>query len=253
MKVKGMIFAAGIGSRLRPITDTIPKALVDVGGIPMLQRTIIRMRDAGITDIVVNVHHHAHKIIDFLADNDNFGLDISVSDESDMLLDTGGGLLKAASLIGDADAVVLHNADIYTDIPLRPLVDEFASSGEDAVLAVNHRATSRYLLADTAYRMRGWTNITTGEVKPSNLSREEADHLEKVGFCGIHIVNPDTVMPQLQHYSSANGSKFSLTPFYIDNVDRLSIRCSQVPPSSHWIDIGKPASLSQARLLATHH
>lgn len=174
-----MIFAAGIGSRLRPITDTIPKALVEVGGMPMLQRTLMRMKDAGIIDVVVNVHHHAPKIIEFLAANNGFGMNIAVSDESDELLDTGGGLLKAIHLMGEADAVVLHNADIYTDIPLLPLVERYTQSGADVVLAVNHRSTSRYLLCDDSKRMRGWMNVTTGEIKPASLTYEKASTLEK--------------------------------------------------------------------------
>lgn len=245
-----MIFAAGIGSRLRPITDTIPKALVDVGGIPMLQRTIMRMREAGITDLVVNVHHHASKIIDFLAENDNFGMNITISDESDTLLDTGGGLLKALPLIGEADAVVLHNADIFTDIPLRPLIEKFETDGDDVVLAVNQRSTSRYLLTDSDGQMRGWTNVTSGEIKPPSLLPMIAVRLKKVGFCGIHVINPKILMPNLKAYA-ANDMKFSLTPFYIDNLANLTIHCHMVPPQSTWIDIGSPETLAQARQIST--
>lgn len=246
MKVKGMIFAAGIGSRLRPITDTIPKALVEVGGMPMLQRTLMRMRDAGINDVVVNVHHHAPKIMEFLAANNDFGMEISVSDESDMLLDTGGGLLKAATLIGDADAVVLHNADIYTDIPLLPLIDRYAQSGADVVLAVNRRPTSRYLLCDEYNRMRGWINTATGELKPTSLTAEKVSTFAKVGFCGIHVVRPQTVFPALQSYCTQHGAKFSLTPFYIDQCDRLNIRLDLSPSESFWYDIGSPETLARA-------
>lgn len=247
-----MIFAAGVGSRLRPITDTIPKALVDVGGEPMLLRTLMRMRDVGIMDVVVNVHHHAGRIVEYLAQNDNFGMNIFISDESDELLDTGGGLLKAMPLIGDADAVVLHNADIYTDIPLRPLIDEFRQLSADAILAVNYRDTSRYLLVDSDSRMQGWTNVTTGEVKPASLTPRMLQTLEKVGFCGIHIINSKSLATELQSYADAVGLKFSLTPFYIANVDQLNIIGHLIPTSSVWIDIGKPASLAQARSLATN-
>lgn len=246
-----MIFAAGVGSRLRPITDTIPKALVEVGGEPMLSRTLKRMSAVGIMDVVVNVHHHAEKIVEYLAANNNFGMNISISDESDELLDTGGGLLKAMPLIGDADAVVLHNADIYTDIPLRPLIEAFERSSADTVLAVNHRDTSRYLLVDSGCMMRGWTNVTTGEVRPASLTPEMLRTLDKSGFCGIHVVNPKTLAPELQRYADAVGQKFSLTPFYIECVDHLDIICQHIPTSSSWIDIGKPASLAQARTLAS--
>lgn len=246
MKVKGMIFAAGIGSRLRPITDTIPKALVEVGGEPMLLRTLMRMREVGIMDVVVNVHHHAGKIVEYLAQNDNFGMNIFISDESDELLDTGGGLLKAMPMIADADAVVLHNADIYTDIPLRPLIDVFGQSSADAVLAVNHRDTSRYLLVDSESRMRGWTNVMIGEVKPSSLTPQMFQALDKVGFCGIHVVNPKTLAPELQRYADAVGQKFSLTPFYIDHCNNFYIKCVKVPEASVWIDIGRPETLQSA-------
>ena len=253
MKVKGMIFAAGVGSRLRPITDIIPKALVDVGGIPMLQRTIMRMREAGITDLVVNVHHHASKIIDFLAENDNFGLNITVSDESDTLLDTGGGLLKAAPLLGDADAVVLHNADIFTDIPLSLLIDRLESDCTDVVLAVNHRTTSRYLLIDGSQRMVGWTNTATGEVRPRSLDAGVISSLKRVGFCGIHVIRQSSVMERLRGYAGHNGEKFSLTPFYIDNTGSLDIHCEIMPEGVHWVDIGRHESLALACSLASEH
>ena len=219
----------------------------------MLQRTIMRMREADITDLVVNVHHHASKIIDFLAENDNFGLNITVSDESDTLLDTGGGLLKAAPLLGDADAVVLHNADIFTDIPLSLLIDRLESDCTDVVLAVNHRTTSRYLLIDGSQRMVGWTNTATGEVRPRSLDAGVISSLKRVGFCGIHVIRQSSVMERLRGYAGHNGEKFSLTPFYIDNTGSLDIHCEIMPEGVHWVDIGRHESLALACSLASEH
>lgn len=246
-----MIFAAGIGSRLRPITDSIPKAMVEVCGITMLQHTIMRMADADITDIVVNVHHHASKIVDFLADNAMFGLNIAVSDESAQLLDTGGGLLKAAPLLQGADAIVLHNADVFTDISLQRLLEKFEHEGADAMLAVRHRSSSRYLLCDDKQRMRGWINVNTGEIKPPTLKTGEADTLDKVGFCGIHVIRASSVMPQLREYADVAGRVFSMTPFYIDRCDSLDIRVDMADEQASWFDIGRPETLALARQAAT--
>ena len=117
--MKAMIYAAGLGTRLRPLTDDRPKALIEVGGKPMLQHVIENIKKAGITRAVVNVHHFAGKVIDFLDRNGNFGIDIAISDESDRLLDTGGGLLKARPLLDGDEPILLHNADILTDLDLR--------------------------------------------------------------------------------------------------------------------------------------
>ncbi|MCR5575232.1 MAG: NTP transferase domain-containing protein, partial [Bacteroidaceae bacterium] len=127
-----MIFAAGIGSRLRPITDSIPKALVPVGGIPMLQHTLLRLKGFGFNDVTINIHHFGQQIIDFLQANDNFGMTIHISDERDELLDTGGGILKAQPFLDGDEPFLVHNVDILSNIDLGEVYRSHVASGADA-------------------------------------------------------------------------------------------------------------------------
>ena len=138
---QAMIFAAGLGTRLRPITDTMPKALVRVGGEPLLYRVVMKLKDAGFERIVVNVHHFANQIVDYLKANNNFGLDIRISDETDCLLDTGGGIRKAAPLFDPSSPILIHNVDILSNIDLADLYSK--SQDNDATLLVSQRDTSR--------------------------------------------------------------------------------------------------------------
>lgn len=255
MNVKGMIFAAGIGSRLRPLTDTVPKALVEVGGVTMLERNIRRLTEAGVTDITVNVHHHAALVKEWIAANaPRLGAAITVSDESDILLDTGGGLLKAMPRLADCDAILLHNADIYTDVPLRPIINAHLSRTAidelpAVTLAVARRDTSRHLLFDSEGRMRGWQNSVTGELRPAGL---DAEGLTPLGFLGIHVVSP-AIGPLLRGYAGANGSEvYSLTPFYVANAGAIDIR-AHMAEGHTWIDIGRPETLARARAHAEAH
>ena len=164
--MQAMIFAAGLGTRLKPLTDSMPKALVRVGGKPLIEHVIMKLKDAGVGRIVVNVHHFAGQIKSFLAANDNFGVDIRVSDESEMLLETGGGIKKAAPLFSPDEPVLIHNVDILSNVDLRKFYD--SSTGNDATLLVSDRKTRRYLLFDDGMTLRGWTNVETGEVKMKN-------------------------------------------------------------------------------------
>ena len=130
--MKAMIFAAGLGTRLRPLTDHMPKALVPVAGVPMLQRVILRLKEAGFHDIVINIHHFGEQILDFLKANDNFGVRILISDERGELLDTGGGILKARPLLDDGEPFLIHNADILTHIDLAAIYRHHVESGAEA-------------------------------------------------------------------------------------------------------------------------
>lgn len=241
--MKAMIFAAGLGTRLRPLTDRIPKALVPVAGKPGLQRALENIRDAGITDVVVNVHHFAGLVIDFLKANDNFGLNISVSDESEMLLDTGGGLYKALPMLGN-EPVLLHNADVVTDLPLGPMIDTFSRRHCGALLLVSNRKTSRKLLFNRDGRMCGWRNEATGEVRP-RLAEDEVAELEALAFGGIHILSPE-LYSCLAEYSGDVGPKFSITPFYIAHCPHSEILAYQPNAPYRWHDIGRPESLALA-------
>lgn len=246
--MKALIFAAGIGSRLKPFTDKHPKALVSVGGVTMLERTIRRICDAGADRIVVNVHHLASQIIDFLRLNDNFGADIVVSDESCRLLDTGGGLLKAKALL-DADShepILLHNADILTDIPLHEIVETHLRSDADVTLLVSDRQSSRGLCFDEMLKMKGWRNLTTGEIKPESLYSELA-RVRTLAFGGVHVLNT-SVFQWLERYAEKHGDVFSITAFYIDVVSQIDIR-GMIPSVSYmWHDIGTPEKLAHAEI-----
>lgn len=243
--MKAMIFAAGLGTRLAPLTDTCPKALIEVGGRPMLRRAIERLRDAGVSEITVNVHHHAGMIKDYIAAND-FGVAIRVSDESSCLLDTGGGVVKAASMLRGDGPVVLYNADIFTDFPLREMMECHCTSGADVTLLADSRETSRYLLFDASGRMTGWRNVSTGETR-SPFPAEVTDRSRQLAFGGVHIINP-CVIDRMSEYMPKG--KFSITPFYIEACCELDIRTYTPSGSYTWIDIGRPASLARAREMA---
>lgn len=239
--MKAMIFAAGLGTRLAPLTDTCPKALIEVGGVPMLGRVLDRVIDAGASEVVVNVHWLAPRIEEYLSSR-TWPVTVRVSDESDRLLDTGGGVLKAASMLGGDDEVVLYNADILTDFPLKEMIRTHRASDADATLLTSStRKSSRKLLFDEAGRLRGWRNLTTGELRGTDAPGEMA-------FGGVHIISP-AVIEALGDYARANGEKFSMTPFYIAMADRLKIQSYEPSEPYRWVDIGKPETLAEARKL----
>lgn len=193
-----MIFAAGLGTRLKPLTDTMPKALVPLAGKPLLQWQVEKLRDAGITDIIVNVHHFPDMIIDTIRSNNGWGCNISISDERDMLLDTGGGLKKAVI----EGPILACNVDILSNIDLRTLVSEYERTGVSQ-LVVSERKTQRYLCFDKRDSLCGWTNIATGELKG-----KDGRHL---AFSGLQILNGEALrlLRQIQE------DKFSLIDFYL--------------------------------------
>uniref|UniRef100_UPI003FEE6622 nucleotidyltransferase family protein n=1 Tax=Phocaeicola sp. TaxID=2773926 RepID=UPI003FEE6622 len=167
--MKAMIFAAGLGTRLRPLTDNMPKALVPVAGKPMLERVILRLKEAGFNEITVNIHHFGEQIIDFLRAHDNFGTEIHISDERGMLLDTGGGIKKARPFLDGQEPFLVHNADILTDIDLAGLYRHHLESDAESTLLGSELKSSRYLLFDDDYHLHGWINKATGEVKPAGF------------------------------------------------------------------------------------
>ena len=175
--MKAMIFAAGLGTRLRPLTDNMPKALVPVAGKPMLERVILRLKEAGFNEITVNIHHFGEQIIDFLRAHDNFGTEIHISDERGMLLDTGGGIKKARPFLDGQEPFLVHNADILTDIDLAGLYRHHLESDAESTLLVSERKTSRYLLFDDDYHLHGWINKSTGEVKPAGFDYRETKYM----------------------------------------------------------------------------
>lgn len=239
--MKAMIFAAGLGTRLKPITDTLPKALVPIAGKTLLEHTILKLKSSGFTDIVINVHHFAGQIIDFLKANNNFGVNISISDESEMLLETGGGIRKAAPLLG-SEPFLIHNVDIVSNIDLRHLYNEHIKTGADATLLVSKRNSLRALLFDASGNLAAWKNLNTGEVKTPYKSLD-FDSLKEYAFSGIHVFSP-SLFPLMENYPD----KFPIMDFYLDVCSSASIKAS-VSNNLKLIDVGKLDSLAEAEKL----
>lgn len=242
-----MIFAAGLGTRLKPLTDSIPKALVPVGGVPLLSIVVDRLKSAGYDDIVINVHHFADMIEDYVHSRNDFGIKISFSDERDMLLDTGGGVRHARSLLEGSGRFLVHNVDILSDVDFGRF-SEAVSPDSLASLLVSQRKTSRYLLFDSGMRMTGWTDVRTGQVR---TPYERPDTAARYAFSGIHILS-DRIFPLLEDYvgrrersGEAVPGKFSITDFYIDICRSERVEGIAVP-GLHLLDVGKQESLSAA-------
>ncbi len=240
--MKAMIFAAGLGTRLKPITDTLPKALVPIAGKTLLEHVITKLAKAGFDDLIINVHHHADMICSFLKERKNFGLKISISDERKMLLDTGGGIRKAAPFFNDGSPFLVHNVDIISDVDLRNLYQQHCDSGNLATLLVKHRDTARYLLFDRQMRMKGWTNVKTGEVKSPITNLQLADY-ERLAFSGIHVISP-----KIFEYMENYPAKFPIMDFYISNCGKIDIG-GIVNDNQRMIDVGKIESLAEAERL----
>ena len=235
--MKAMIFAAGLGSRLLNETSDKPKALVEIGGKTLLQHIIEKLKSEGITEIVVNVHHFSEKIKTFLKNND-FGIKIYVSDESEKLLDTGGGLKKAAGFFTGNEPILIHNVDIMNNLSIKTLTEFHEKSGALATLVVRERETQRYLKFDTNNRLVGWINKKTGETLIS--VHENFENAVEMAFSGIHIVQPEILklMPQ--------EDKFSIIDLYLELAKNHVIK-GYLDDSEVWMDIGKPEELAKAR------
>lgn len=242
--MKGMIFAAGLGTRLRPFTLSHPKALVELGGVPMLERVILRLKDYGITDITVNVHHFASQITDFLKANGNFGVNIHISDETDLLRDTGGGILHARRFLEGDEPVLIHNADIYTDFDLDSMTAYYHAGKADVTLLGASRKTQRYLFFDTDKRLCGWGNIATGETRPEGFNMN-APGLTALAYGGVQIFNPSVILPLMKEQYS-DSEKFGIFPFYISNCKNINIRAFTPDTPYRWYDIGKPENIATA-------
>lgn len=238
---QAMIFAAGLGTRLKPLTDTMPKALVRIGGEPLIKHVILRLKEAGFQRIVVNVHHFAQQIIDYLEENEHFGLDIRISDETEQLLETGGGIKKARDLFDPHSPVLIHNVDILSNVDLTAFYDHACSSGAEATLLVSERQTKRYLLFDAEYRLVGWTNKETGEVKsPHNWVKDELQSLQMLAFSGIHVFSP-ALFPMMDQWPD----RFPIIDFYLKACATHPLS-GYVADNLRMIDVGKLDSLQQA-------
>lgn len=245
--MKAMIFAAGLGTRLKPLTDTMPKALVPVGGKPLLQHTIEKLKLSGFDEIIINIHHFAEQIIDFIKFNNNFGIRIEFSDEREKLLDTGGGIKKASWFFDDGKPFLVHNVDILSNINLNEAYACHLKTHSPATLVCSRRQTSRYLLFDSDNHLKGWINEKTGEVKSPFPNFNPEVH-QKLAFSGIHILQPSVF-----HYMENFSNKFSIIDFYLSICDKEHLAC-HIPKDLQLIDVGKPGSLQEAHnLLNLYH
>ena len=241
---QAMIFAAGLGTRLKPLTDTMPKALVKVGGQPLITHTVNRLMGYGYDRFVVNVHHFAQAIEDYVRMQD-YGRFVKFSDERAQLLETGGGLKKAAPLFEEESPILIHNVDILDNVDY----DWFArqhQEHEGAALLVSRRQTKRYLLFDNAMRLMGWKNIETGEVRsPYEYVRrtglsQHGEELHMFAFSGIHSFSP-RLFPLMDRFPD----KFSIIDFYLSICHRANI-VGVVKDDLRLLDVGKLDSLAQA-------
>jgi len=236
---KAMILAAGLGSRLKPWTDQHPKALAVVNGKSLLQRNIEYLQQYDIRDLIINVHHFADQIKSALNEHKGWGSNITISDETDEVLETGGGLKKAAWFFEDVNDFVLMNADVLTNMNLLQMQQQHLQSNSLATLAVSNRETSRYFLFDENNRLCGWRNVKTGEEKPLPLP---AKTLLPKAFSGIHLI-------QKNLFNNINRQgKFSMVEVYLDLCHSHPIH-SYDHSGSKFIDVGKPESIAQAEAL----
>ncbi len=242
--MKAMILAAGLGTRLRPLTDDRPKALVEVAGHTLLEITLSRLREFGIREVVINVHHFADMVLDYLETNHNFGMRIEVSRE-DLLLDTGGGLKKAGYFFLEdshhlEEPFLLHNVDVISTVDFQRMVQFHTEKQALATLAVQRRQSSRYLLFDEQLQLRG----RRAEAHPSPKTGESVGHprdqMEALAFCGIHVISP-----RLLGMMREDGA-FSIIDCYL----RLAAQGEKIlafrADKCYWRDVGRPDSLRQA-------
>ena len=240
-----MIFAAGLGTRLKPLTDSMPKALVPIAGKPLLEHTIEKLISSGFEEIIVNVHHFPDMIIDFLKERNNFGVRIEVSDERAMLFDTGGGIKKAAWFFDDGKPFLVHNVDILSNINLGDLYQTHLKSNSLATLVVSPRDTFRYLLFDEQNKLQGWINEKTGETKPEkNL---DVSNYQKLAFAGVQILSP-VVFDEMKKFPE----KFSIMDFYLSNVNSEKIS-GYTPENFNMLDVGKLDVLDEAERFVRDH
>ncbi len=224
-----MILAAGLGTRLRPITDTIPKALVEINGKTLLEHSIDHLKLFGVKEIIVNVHHFPDQIISFLKKKKNFGLAIEVSDERDQLLDTGGGFKKASPFFEGGEPFVVRNVDVLSNMDLGAMLSFHKKHKPVATLAVRNRETSRYMLFNERWELIGWTNVSTGEKK---LSRKEYKRMYPLAFSGIQVLDP-SIIPLI-----TEEGRFSLIAMYL-RLCRENRICAYTDNDSFWFDAGK--------------
>lgn len=236
--MKALLFAAGVGSRLRPLTDATPKALIPVGGVPLLERALVALKDAGCDEFAVNVHHHADQVAGFCATlASRYGVTVKVSREDDLLLETGGGLKKAAPLLAGDEPFFIRNADVVTDLDLGALLAAHRAVSPLATLAVRERKSSRAFLFDREGRLVGHADDKRGVVR---WAREAVPHARRLSFDGVHVASP-----LLPGRLTENGV-FSIVDSYLRLAgEGAEIRAFDASRWA-WFDVGTPEKLAAA-------
>ena len=233
--VQAMIFAAGLGSRLKPMTEVMPKALVEIQGMCLLEYAIRKLKFYGISDIIINVHHFSEQIIDFVRTHD-FGVNISISDESEQLMDTGGGLLKAKDFFNTKKPFFVVNVDVISSIDLVQMYENHCAHNALATLAVSRRKTSRYLLFDTDEQLCGWENCSTHE----RIFSRPKDYccLHQQAFSGMQILSPNIFEHVTEH------GAFPIIDMYVRLAQTQTIHAFD-HSNDFWIDVGKSDTLQE--------
>ena len=238
--MKALLFAAGLGTRLKEHTQDKPKALVSVAGKPLLQHAIEHLKGFGISDITINVFHFAEQVISFVKENNSFGIDMHISDERDQLLDTGGGLKKAGTFLKGNEPILIYNVDVISNLDLNSLLKYHQEQKALATLVVRQRETSRYLMFDQNLQLAGWKNFSNGE---TIISRHESfADAQPLAFSGIHIIQPEFFE------LITEVGKFPIMDLYLRLAKDHSIKAF-VDESDLWMDLGKPEQLLAAEKL----
>lgn len=237
--MKAMLFAAGLGTRLKQETKDRPKALVKIGSKTLLQHSIEKLKNEGISEVVVNVHHFSDLMKSFI-NNHDFGVPVTISDETDELLETGGGLKKAVPLLESDKPVVLYNVDILSNLNLNDVLEYHKQKNALATLVVRNRETERYFKFNRERRLVGWINKKTNKTRvslPCDFGKAVS-----MAFSGIHIINPEILklLPE--------EKRFSITDWYLDLAKTHFIQ-GYFDTSELWMDVGKPEQLAEARKL----
>ena len=240
--MKALLFAAGLGTRLKEHTQDKPKALVRLAGKPLIQHAIEYLKRQGITDITINVFHFADQVISFIEENNSFGIDIHISDERDQLLDTGGGLKKAGQFLQGDEPILIYNVDVISDLDLNVLLNYHQEQKALATLVVRSRETSRYLMFDPNLQLAGWKNYANGE---TIVSRPESfTDAQPFAFSGIHLIQPE-----LLNLITEDG-KFPIMDLYLRLANDQPIK-GYIDHSDLWMDLGKPEQLLAAEKLVS--
>jgi NDP-sugar pyrophosphorylase family protein len=241
--MQAMILAAGKGERLKPFTNDRPKALATINGIPLLEIILRRLKYCGFNEVIINVHHLAGMILGFLRKNKDFGMNILISDESNLLLDTGGALKKASALIDDNQPLLIHNVDVVSTIDLAALYEYHRKSSSLVTLAVKKRISSRYFLFDGNNRLCGWKNVATGEVRWVGMVRDMSTEL---AFSGIHIVGPLFFQKAFQSQCfPVQLNRFSIIDVYLCLANHYVISGYDYG-DAFWLDLGRQEDLQRA-------